>query len=264
MRLPSGLRVAAFAVSGADAPPGVTLTEPGGRTIGTPPDAYAQGPDAVTLRYGPRNTTYLLVRQPKGGDWTVSVDQGSSTVTGVSTANGLPDPSVAARVRGGGAARTLSFRARRIPGQKIVFAEVGNGVNRRIAATGKSAGRIRFTPSDGPAGQRLVAAIVEQDGLPRTSTYVARFRTSGVVRPGRVGRVKARRKGSRATFTWGRGKRAADYDVTASVTDGRRLRLTQTGRKLVVGRLFRRDRVKVTVRARTGAGRLGAARSARA
>jgi len=152
--------------------------------VGTPADTYVQGPDAVTLRYGPRATTYLLVRQPKGGDWTVSVDGGSSTVTGISSANALPDPDVSARVTGGGASRVLRFRAGRIPGQRIVFTEVA--------------------PSEGAAGPRLVAAEVEQDGLPRTSIAVARFRTSGVVRPGSVGRVRVRREGSRAVFTWGR------------------------------------------------------------
>ena len=264
VRLPSGLRAAAFAVAGAGAPPSVTLTEPGGgRTIGTPADTYVQGPDAVTLRYGPRATTYLLVRQPKGGEWTVSVDGGSSTVTGISTANALPDPDVSARVTGGGASRVMRFRARRIPGQRIVFTEVANGIDRPIAATARSSGRIRFTPSEGAAGSRLVTAEVAQDGMPRTSIAVARFRTSGVVRPGPVGRVRARRKGSRAVFTWGRAKRAASYDVSVSVTDGRRLRLTRTSRRVVVGRLFRTDRVKVVVRARTRAGRLGAGRGAR-
>jgi hypothetical protein len=193
-----GLRAAAFAVAGAGAPPSVTLTEPGGgRTIGTPAETYVQGPDAVTLRYGPRATTYLLVRQPKGGDWTVSVDGGSSTVIGISTANAVPDPDVSARVTGGSASRVLRFRARRIPGQRIVFTEVANGIDRPIGATERSSGRIRFTPSEGAAGPRLVAAEVEPDGMPRTSIAVARFRTSGVVRPGSVGRVRARRKGSR-------------------------------------------------------------------
>jgi hypothetical protein len=216
----------------------------------------------VTLRYGPRATTYLLVRQPKGGDWTVSVDGGSSTVIGISTANAVPDPDVSARVTGGSASRVLRFRARRIPGQRIVFTEVARGIDRPIGATERSSGRIRFTPSEGAAGPRLVAAEVEQDGMPRTSIAVARFRTSGVVRPGSVGRVRARRKGSRAVFTWGRAKRAASYDVSVSVTDGRRVRLTRTSRRVVVGRLFRADRVKVVVRARTRSGRLGAARSA--
>ena len=65
-------------------------------------------------------------------------------------------------------------------------------------------------------------------------------------------------------FVWGGAARAAAYDVTVSVTDGRRLRLTRSGSRLVVGRLFRHDRVRVTVRGRTKAGRLGRARSARA
>jgi len=225
---------------------------------------YVQGPDAVTLRYGPRATTYLLVRQPTGGDWTVSVDGGSSTVTGISSANALPDPEVSARVTGGGTSRVLRFRARHIPGQRIVFTEVANGIDRPIGTTARSSGRIRFTPSAGAPGPRLVTAEVEQDGLPRTSIAVARFRTSGVARPGSVGRVRARRKGGRAVFTWGRAKRAASYDVAVAVTDGRRVRLTRTSRRVVVARLFRADRVKVVVRARTRAGQLGPARSARA
>jgi hypothetical protein len=264
VRLRSGMRVAAFAVSGADAPPSVTLTEPGGRTIGVPGEVYATTPDAVTLRYAPRITTYVLVRQPRGGTWTVSVDEGSSAVTGVAVADGLAAPGVAARVRGGGAARVLSWRARRIAGQRIAFSEVGAGLQRFLGATSRSRGRLRFTPADGPRGARLIVATVEQDGMPRSSTFVARYRASGVVRPGRPGRLRGTRRGSRAVFAWGGAARAAAYDVTVSVTDGRRLRLTRTSRRLVVGRLFKRDRVRVTVRARTKAGRLGRARSARA
>ena len=191
----------------------------------------------------------------------MSVDGGSSAVTGVAVADGLPAPGVAARVRGGGAARVLSWRARRIAGQRIVFSEVGPGLQRFVGATSRSRGRLRFTPADGPRGTRLIVATVEQDGIPRASTFVARYRTSGVVRPGRV---RASRRGSRAVFVWGGAARAAAYDVTVSVTDGRRLRLTRSGPRLVVGRLFRHDRVRVTVRGRTKAGRLGRARSARA
>jgi hypothetical protein len=107
-------------------------------------------------------------------------------------------------------------------------------------------------------------ATVEQDGLARSSDFVARYRASGVVRPGRPGRVRATRHGSRAVFVWGGAARAGAYDVSVSVTDGRRLRLTRSSRRLVVGRLLKHDRVRVTVRARTKAGRLGRARSARA
>jgi hypothetical protein len=54
---------------------------------------------------------------------------------------------------------------------------------------------------DAVARDALIVATVEQDGLARSSTFVARYRAPGVVRPGRPGRVRVRR-GRRAVFVW--------------------------------------------------------------
>ena len=100
-------------------------------------------------------------------------------------AYGLPKPVVHARVSGRGRTRTLSWRLRPIPGQKVQFAEYGTDVRHLITTTAKASGRVRFTPQTGPAGRRRIVAIVEQYGLPRATLTLASFRAPGPPRPAR-------------------------------------------------------------------------------
>ena len=217
-------------------------------------------PTEVALGYPNDRTTYVVLGHPRPGRWRVRVDAGPP-VSALRRAGGLRDPKISGRVRGRGYRRVLSFRARRIPGQRIVLYERGAGVGRRITATTATHGRVPFTPADGAAGRRTVVASVVENGFVRATLPVARFRAPGARPPGRVRAVRIRRRGARAVVTWSRAPRAVRYDVHVHVADGRSLLFRVRRRRLTIGRTANR-RVRVTVQALSAAGRAGKGRSA--
>src|ERR1700748_3500224 len=105
---------------------------------------------------------------------------------GLRRAGALRDPKVTGRVHGRGYRRVLTFGARRIRGQQLTFYERGNGVGHRVGSATATHGRIRFTPTDGPAGRRTIVAAVVENGLVRATLRVATFHAPGARRPARV------------------------------------------------------------------------------
>lgn len=163
--VPAGLSVYALAFTG-DSAPAVTLTDPDGNVYGstdgifeTPGNGYAVTHDGTT--------TYFLLNRPARGTWTVSVDDGSPTVTGARQARGLPQPQVSASVSGSGDERTLSWTLTPQPEQSVTFVADDGATVQQLAVTSAATGSVQFTPAPGPAGTRTVRAIVTQDGMPR-------------------------------------------------------------------------------------------------
>ena len=110
--LAAGLPFANIRVRGADDAPRVTLTGPNGERVVTPDtaDVFADGRFAL-LRQPQSRTTFIGVRHPAAGTWTVTTQPGSASVTDVASAEGLPAPAIRGRVTGAGAVRTLRYRA---------------------------------------------------------------------------------------------------------------------------------------------------------
>jgi hypothetical protein len=256
-RLRGHRRTIAFSPIGAGGPPNVTLIGPRGLTYISPTVAQGLvvGPTSVSLAYPGDNTTYLVLAHPPPGKWTLRVKAGPA-VTKFRRAEALPNPKVTGRVHGRGYRRSLTFRARRIRGQRLVFYERGNGVGRQIRSTTATHGRIRFTPTDGPAGRRTIVAAVLENGLVRATVRVAVFRAPGVRRPGRVTHLVLRRQGSRVIVTWSKTGGARRYRVHVRVSDGRNQLHTLRGRRLVISRTTR-HRVSVTVQSVSAVGRAG-------
>jgi hypothetical protein len=253
-------RAVAIAAVGAGGAPRFTLIGPGGQTFTSPTvdQGLVATPTALGLAYPDNNTTYLVIASPPPGKWTLRVEAGPAVST-ISRAGGLPDPKISGRVHGHGYRRALTFRARRIGGQRIDFYEVGNGVGRRIRSTRATHGRIRFTPADGPAGRRSVVAAFVQNGLVRGTLPVASFNAPGARRPGRVRHVRIRRRGTRAIVTWSRAARAGRYEIHVHVGDGRSLLYVRRARHLAISRAAH-HKVTVTVNAVSRAGRAGKGR----
>lgn len=231
VRLPAGLPSAAFAVEGAGAAPGVTLTGPRGEQISvSAARPYARSGNLVAL-LAENGTTYLAIRRPAGGTWTLT-DDGSVAVRRVRRSFGLPKPSVSARVSGRGPRRTLSWRARPIAGQLVRFVEASRTVRRVIAATRRSSGRLAFTPADGPGGRRAIIALVEQDGLPRASIAAGSYRAPPPARPTRPRRARIARRGTSLTVSWQAARRGFRHAVHLRIGDGRSLvRVVARGRR---------------------------------
>jgi hypothetical protein len=257
IRLHGHPRMVAFSAIGAGGPPTFTLIGPGGQTYTSPTvgQGLVIGPTSVGLAYPDDSTAYFVLAHPRPGKWKLRVEAGPA-VSRFRTAGGLADPKVTARVHGRGYRRALTFHARRIHGQRLVFYERGKGVGRQIRSTTATHGRIRFTPTDGPAGRRTIVAAVLENGLVRATLRVATFRAPGARRPARVSHLLLRRHGRRVIVTWSKTPGARRYRVHVRVDDGRNQLHTQRGRKLVIRRAAG-HRVNITVQSVSAAGRTG-------
>ena len=168
--LPRGLPVAAFAIVGANGPPAVTVTGPGGIRVETPADPAAHVETARTLlfRNPADNTTYVAVANPPAGAWTVTADG----VVDVQTANGLPPVSVRAKVSGK-RVRRVTWSATRIRGQRIQFFDRAGTSSKLVKETTAARGRAAFRPQG--AGKHRIVAVVIQDDLVRATVPVASY-----------------------------------------------------------------------------------------
>jgi hypothetical protein len=193
-------------------------------------------------------TTFVLVNKPAAGVWTLT-DDGASPVKLVREARGLPDPSISAAVRGRGRSRVLSWKARRIPGQSVTFAEIGKDVRNAITTTKTVSGSVRFRPAAGPAGKRRIVALVQQNGLPRTTLTAGSYRAPGMLRPGRPGALKAKRKRSSLVVSWRPRPAGFRHAVYFRLSDGRRIVkvVAAKRRRLVLKRVPRRVSARVKV-----------------
>jgi hypothetical protein len=174
--MPGGLPSASVQVTGADGPPKVTLVAPNGEKIETPADDSGRKEGRFILVQDARSrTTTVVVVKPLAGDWRVVPAAGSTAIRSVGLAKGLPQPKVATHVTGKGARRTLHWRLRAIPGQRVTLLETGRKGSRRLAATNRRSGAKRFKPAAGLGGKRRIVAFVEQGGLPRRKLNGGRY-----------------------------------------------------------------------------------------
>jgi hypothetical protein len=227
--LPAGLPSVVFRLTSPLGASGVSVRGPGGVSItGTRMHPDVRHGNALAL-VTKTDATYVIVKDPAAGSWKLT-NRGPTPVTQLNEADGLPQPSVKARVSGSGATRTLTWKIRKIADQKVQFAEYGNDVRHLLMTTTKATGKIRFTPQAGPAGRRTIVAIVEQYGLPRKTITVASFRSLGPPKPGKVTKLKLTRKGTSVVVGWKAPKSAYRHAVYADLTDGRRLLLIVAAR----------------------------------
>jgi hypothetical protein len=256
-RLHGHPRMVAFSAVGAGGPPRFTLISPHGTAYTSPTvdQGLAIGPTSVGLAYPDDSTGYLVIAHPPPGKWTLRVEAGPA-VARFRRAGALRDPKVTGSVHGRGYRRVLTFHARRIHGQELIFYERGKGVGRRVGSTTATHGRIRFTPTDGPAGRRTIVAAVVENGLVRATLRVATFHAPGARRPARVSHLVLRRHGSQVVVTWSKASGAQRYRVHVRVNDGRNQLHTQRGRRLAIRRATG-HRVTVTVQSVSAAGLTG-------
>ncbi|MCW3022753.1 MAG: hypothetical protein JWR30_2075, partial [Conexibacter sp.] len=218
----AGQPVTAMAFGGAGAPPKVKLTAPDGTVIQTP----ATDDDALDARSwivqdAASATTYVAIDAPKAGTWTVEPLPGSVALTDVRQATGLPQPKVSATVttRRDGRAQ-LRWTLTPIAGQRVRLMERNSGVARTITVSNAAHGTVTFTPQAGAARARRLEAVVEQDGLPRTTLQLGSFTAAKPPRPGKVHGLHVTRKGRQLRASWRTSTGAAAYEVLVRMPDG--------------------------------------------
>lgn len=262
MTVPRGERAVYFRFASVDDPPEVTVTGPDGTEIVVPAgtEAYEKTDDHIILQVPPEHATYVIVRDPAPGRWTVQTADGSPDLVAVGQASALPKPRIKATVGGRGHARTLDYELNRVDGQTVQFFERAGRTSQRLAAVSDAQGRIRFQPAPGPGGKRSIVAVVQQDGAPREQMKVASYRAPGPLKPAATKRVTVKRTAARAVATWPDARRADSWRVVATVSDGRRWSVALDRRKLVLPSVFRSKTVRVKVRGVSADQVLGPAR----
>jgi hypothetical protein len=232
-RLQRGLRSAAFAVEGEGGAPNVTLTGPKGEEISVSGSTHTAEKGGLFAIQAGNNTTYVVVKKPSPGMWTLTDDE-VVPITRIRQAFGLPRPSVHADVTGRGYRRTLTWKLRRIQGQRVRFVEAGRGVHSVITSTRARRGHVRFRPADGRAGKRRLLALVEQDGVPRTTIKVGSYRAPAAPRPGRAKHVRIARRGAAVRVSWRAPRPGFRHAIRLSIDDGRQfVRIAPAGSRSI-------------------------------
>ncbi len=210
----------ALRIEGADAPPKVVLTGPGGRRIASPAEAGAiEEGRYVIVEDAAENVTHVLIAEPRAGRWTLETQPGSSAVAEVHRAETDEPPTVVADVGGRGDRRVLGY-AYAATGHEVTFVERGDDRS-EVQVLGRAAGkpcrgekdgpddrarphcgRIPFSPADGGGGTRSVYAVTSNEGVAQDERLVARYRVAADRRPERPRALRLRRSGRTVVVTW--------------------------------------------------------------
>jgi hypothetical protein len=224
-----GLRFAVARFTGKGGPPLVSISGPRGRhtttTAGKPTIDRKNGflvlPDPRT------HVTTVSIANPGAGPYHVTLEHGSPPLIDVQTANSLPDPGVRAHVDGRGPTRTLIWHANKVPGQRLVFREVGPGGQHTILSTTHASGSLRFRPANWPRGKRNLVVVVLEHGAQRDVLHADLFQSPAPTTPQPVHAMRVQRHGRTVLVSWQpQGIRPDRYEVLLRTSDGQRLGLS--------------------------------------
>ena len=232
VKVPDGLPFAVFRLTGATAPPHVALVSPSGQRIEVPADRPMQSKTLGVVHVPSKKLTLVVVHKPAGGAWKVEPAADSSPLAAAGVAEGLPAPSVHAKVTGKGRDRVLEYRIKSVSGQRVRFEERRKGqAGASLGYAKGTKGRIRFTPASGPKGKRSIVALVESYGTPRAQLNVASYTAPPPARPATPKQLKVVRKGTRLVVSWRRVTGASRYRVVVKLADGRSVLLLPGGKQ---------------------------------
>jgi hypothetical protein len=259
VNLPTGLPAATIMVRGRGAPPTIRITGPHGETAANPNGhtAAKNGPILILPMSGD-NTTYIGVKHPSGGRWTITPQPGSAPIVGVAHADGVKPPSIHGSVSGHGHNRTLRYRIMPRPHQSVEFVESGPSVYHVIGRARGVSGEIGFTPAGGQGGARRIVALVSVAGIVQDRLVVAHYRAPSTI-PAVPPRLQVVRRGSSVIASWGAAANATGYLVDVHASDGRsvQLRRGSSARAVRLGSVGPDVSVSVSVAGTDGKGLRG-------
>jgi hypothetical protein len=247
---PSGL----VAVTAAGGPPSFTLSGPHGRTIHA--GAEQKTADFVVVPHPADSTTYLFVRKPAAGTWTITPDAGVN-VTATKVADGEATPKVTARLSGHGRKRSIAYTIAPAANQKVTFTLKGKHDAQPIGAARGTAGKLKFNVSPTASGRQQVIARVTRGGVPRSDIVVASFTAHPLVLKA-PRKLRVKRKASRAKLSWQKVAGARRYLVSFRLSDGNRSNVVTRRRSLSVKNLAPSAHGKIFVRGLPRYGKDGA------
>jgi hypothetical protein len=220
VRVAPGTAHQEFAAVGADGPPDVVLSGPGGQTWTTPPteDKLAFTRNGAVVAVSSSHTTYFDIDHPPAGTWTIAPAAGQPAPERYELASPLAPVDIHARVTGTGARRRLSWKLHAQRGQTVQFMQEG-GTTRTVATTSRDRGRAGFVIAPGPGGKRTIVALISIDGFPRSEQTVARFRAPAPTGPRVIG-ARYRLKRGKLLVQWHRARSVASYEVDIHLRHG--------------------------------------------
>jgi subtilisin-like proprotein convertase family protein len=230
----AGLPSEMLKVEGSGDAPKITVHGPHGETYSTGDDRSRVDPHFAFVREAANHTTYFGLLKPPAGTWTVTQDAGSAPIASLAVADGLPPPSVHGHVSGHGARRILHYKLKRLPGQRVIFAEQGADAYSEIGRTAKAHGTLRFRPSLGTGGKRKIIAIVEHNGLATQRIEVTRFHAPRSRLPRRPQGLQVKHTGSRLVVRWHASRGAVRYGVTVDPSGAARRMILTHKHKLTI------------------------------
>ncbi|HYH59750.1 MAG TPA: hypothetical protein VD790_11100 [Thermoleophilaceae bacterium] len=229
---------------------------------GGAPDITATGPGGAVVRSGEKPTdigftatvrnlpaTYLVLTNPRPGDWTIVPNPGSPEITQTLGGSGYKPARVNGSVSGKGRKREIRYRIRNLgSGQRVVFAERGRFGTNIVGTTTKARGELKYTIADARGGRRTVLAMVQKEGLQTDQRRLGSYKAPGPIRPGKVRKLRVTRKGNAVIVRWRPAKRAQRHSITVRGRHGTTLgRLVgRKARKVKFVRVRRDERLRVT------------------
>ena len=276
----------AVRLDGVDDAPEVEVTGPGGIDVTsssgdcTPATATTYNGNTcltvagkVRIMRSPRfKETVIGVQSPAAGTYTVT-PLGGSTFANAYKASDTGSLGISGSVSGSGLTRTLSYSARQIPGEKVIFLDEYAGAAREIGTVvGGGSGILKFSPPTGTALHQVVAEV-ELAGIPvpvptagpssgptplaaAPRITIASFRPPKPPKLGVVSHLKATRHGKTLKVTWRKAPGAVRYAVVLGKADrtSQSLYAKRTSASFAVTKT---DSGRVTVRAIAADGRNG-------
>lgn len=247
VKIDAGLPSAIFSIVGRDAPPHVTLVDPAGKRIEAPGDHSIETPELAVGHVPSKKLTIVALKKPASGTWKIEPADDSSPIVSAGHANGLPQPSVSAKVTGKGRNRVLHYKVKPLDGQKLSFEERGaDGTAGVIGTAHGRKGKLRFSPASGAKGKRTIIARVESFGKPRTQLRVASYIAPPPPKPAKPKGLKIKRKGKKLTVTWKPIRAISRYRLMIKLTDGRTLLFLPKAKQKTMTLKGVRKKVKAT------------------
>jgi hypothetical protein len=151
---------------------------------------------------------------------------------------------------------SLSSRIRNhVPGTKVRFVERGRDSTHVLATVDAASGTVAFTPQDAISrARRIVAYLLNAEGVPSRVLNVGRYTAPSALRPGSAGRLRIVRRGLTAVVNWGAARAARTYAIKVRGSDGRllTLRIGACRRTFTLANVLPFPTFTVTVAARGG------------
>lgn len=235
-------------VRGTGGAPAVVLISPDGQQI--TPAQIGTGASAMAVSDAATSTTYVGIRHPRSGRWSVVEATGSQVpITSLQYAIGESPPTVRATITGSDMNRTLRYKATLPANVAITILEQRKSLVHVIGKVRGKSGTIHFRPAYGPAGRRQVIAQITDNGLPFHTVTLGSYIAPPPPRAGRATALRVRAGSRTFTYSFRPPPNAAHTLLRIVTTDGRHLQRvvsprTRSGSVPVIG--FG-DGVRVTV-----------------